>query len=694
MLVGLLTAGILMYQRFVIESQYKNYEVDFYYSDLEKLAQQEDKTVEEYLDLLKSTGIHNMLIREETVQSLKQNSNYDIATKMDGYDLIIESSDKEVIKWIFDAYNDVKKTGREVILENENRVLVKGKPYENITAPVLTIDNYGTRGASTPVWQGSSLELVGLGYEQKAIDISKSAGYGVVLVPTYNSDFQDSKKSVDKLFSVIDTNEIKPTHIFFSGSKVLGYDTVEDIDVNKTKLEYFAKGLEDRNIALGFIESSSQGGYLETEGMSLLAGIMDYEATGSYLTWDFIQTKFDYEIPFHHNGEEITNIFFRGITTRNIRVVSLKPFIQDGRFIADPNAYKTVLDNLEKRLEIHNIKPSPLKTMGFWEPNPIIKIFVGSGIIAACLIILDSLFTVKQKYLYAIFILGFLVTSLVYVKLEGLETLMSKIYALLGAIAMPTMALFVIMAFIRQIYTSKKIYGKAVAFMDAIKMLFLVFFVCFLGAVFEISMLSHSKYLLGLDSFSGVKFSQMIPMLMAPVVYVAFYGYKRGYKSQEVGIKSGDIQGFFEDSVKIWQVALFGLATGVLLLFMLRSGNTSGEPSSAEALLRNGLEFVFPARPRTKAIFLGIPALLILFYNAYTKKGEKYAWILVFSGSIALVNLVNTFSHTKAPIYLSIYRTLAEIIVGTLVAVFLIIAYEIIVAIKNKKIKGKEITNE
>ncbi|MDO4710396.1 MAG: DUF5693 family protein [Peptostreptococcaceae bacterium] len=697
MIVGLLVSSILVYKRFHVEMEYKNYEVDFYYTEMEKLAQQEKKSIDEYLELMKDTGIMNMFIREETIQSMKQSPKFDVETRMDGYDMIIESPDKELIQWIYRGYNDVKRADREVVLEDENTVRVVGESYELITAPVLTLGSYGQRNITTQVWEGSMLETVGLGYDREAIDRSRAHGYGVILAPTFNSDFQDPQKSIQRFFDVLDEDQLSPSHIFFTGTKVLGFDPSElkTKEEKPLSIEQLAKGLDDRNIALGFIESSSQGGYLETEGMQTLARSMEYEATGNYLTWDFIQTKFDYKIPFHHNGEEITNIFFRGITTRNIRIIALKPFVAEGRYVPDPKAYQKVLDDLAARLKPHGIKPGPLKTMSYLNPSPYLKIFVGIGIIASGLIILDNLFLTDRKWLYGLMLFGSLCTAAVYVKIGMLQGIADKGLALLGAISMPTIALFVLMSILKQKYSSRKIFAKGKSFIYSIGTVCLLLFVCLGGAWFEIAMLAHSKFLLGLDAFSGVKFSQMIPMLMAPIVFVAYYGYKRGYRSGEVGISAGDIHRFFTDHIRIWQVMLLGIAAMTLMVLMTRSGNTSGEPSLVEALLRNGLEFIFPARPRTKAIFVGIPALILLFYHAYQKRYEAVAWIFAFIGSIALVNTVNTFSHMKAPIYLSMVRTISEVIVGTIVGSILIIFEELVRKLfsKNTIKKGKEKIN-
>lgn len=693
LIVGLIAAGILSYQRFDVESYYKNYEVDFYYSDLEKLAQQEGKTIDQYLDLMKDTGVMNMFIREETIQSMKQSPNYDLETRMQGYDMIIESEDEDLIQWIFEGYDRVKKSDREVVLEDKNTVRVLGESYEQITAPVLTLGNYGQRNITTQVWEGSMLETVGLGYEEAAIQKSLDHGYGVILAPTFNQDFQDPEKSVNRYFDSLDKYHLNPSHIFFTGQNVVGFDSYgeRNKEGQQPVMVKLARMLENRGIALGFIESSSQGGYLETKGMTELASMMQYEATGNYLTWDFIQNKYDYGIPGHHNGEEISNIFFRGITTRNIRIIALKPFVKNERYVAEPEAYKNVLDNLEERLAVHKIKPGKLRTMEYFDSSPGLRAMTAIGILAAGLIILDNLLNLKKKLIYGLMGLGAVGILGVYLgPLARLENLASKLLALTGAMVMPVIALFVISFILREAYKTKAKTSKVKSYLNSVKLLLALTLICMGSVLFEIAMLSHSKYLLGLDAFAGVKVSQMIPMLMAPVIYMAYNGYRRGYKSSGLGLRMADVERFFKDSIKIWQVALLGGVAVLLLVFMTRSGNTAGEPSVMESLLRNVLETIFPARPRTKAIFVGIPALIFAAYNAYQHRLEKISWILIFVSSIALVNTVNTFSHMKAPIYLSLYRTGAELLVGALVGLLLVLFEELVIKIY-ENIKRKNI---
>lgn len=702
MAVGLMFSAVLVYQRNDVENQYKSYEINMYYGELEKLASQEGLTIEQYLEMMQGVGINSMIIKEDTIQSLKQDPNYEIYTRMSGYDLIVESPDTELIQRVYNGFTDVAKEDRSVTFEDEHTLRIEGSALEVIDAPVLTQGAYGQKSITTSVWRGSTLEVVGLGYDERAIENAKTYGYEVILSPIFNADFQEPQQSMDRYFKTIDTYNLNPSHILFSGNQVLGFDAKAFRDEQKNaakgekviseELEYMAENLVNRDIAVAFIESSSQGGYLETDGIQTLAKMMDYKAAGSYLTWDFIVNKFDYNIPLHHNGEEITNIFFRGITTRNVRVISIKPFVVDGRYVADPLAYKTVLDNLASRLEGQGIAPGRLETMPAYSANPLLKIPVAFGIIAAGLMALDNLFKVKKKTLYALMGLGAAATVGVY-GVGILTDLFDKGFALLGAIVMPTLGICLLIAMLKQRQKLSAV-SKPKALLAGMIIMIIGIIISFGGAFFEMAMLADTKYFLGMDSFAGVKISQLVPMGIALLFFVAYFGYKRPANDETVGITIKDAVRFGTDTIKMWQIAAVAIAGGVLVIFMMRSGNSGGEPSVIEALMRNFFETVFPARPRTKAIFVGIPALVIMGYWAYSKKHQWANIILVFASSIALVNTVNTFSHMKAPIYLSFYRTGAEMLVGAIIALVAIGIFELCEKIFDKyKDKFKESVN-
>ena len=137
--VGIAFSALLTIQRFDRESDYKTYEVNMYYSELEKVASQEGVSMDDMLEDMKDTGITNMLIKEDTLQSLKQNPAVSLTTRMSGYDLIIESEDSALIQRIYRAFMDVKKDDRSVTLEDDKTIRIEGTSLDYIEGQVLTV---------------------------------------------------------------------------------------------------------------------------------------------------------------------------------------------------------------------------------------------------------------------------------------------------------------------------------------------------------------------------------------------------------------------------------------------------------------------------------------------------------------------------------------------------------------------------
>ena len=126
---------------------------------------------------------------------------------------------------------------------------------------------------------------------------------------------------------------------------------------------------------------------------------------------------------------------------------------------------------------------------------------------------------------------------------------------------------------------------------------------------------------------------------------------------------------------------------GVLALMILRSGHSSNvDPPMSELFLRNILEFITPARPRNKAIFLGFPALMIFVILA-GKKMFKTSYILfAIAATIGQANILNTFSHIRTPFMMSVYRTIGEYVIS-IVLTFIIVVIATVIEnfIKRKK---------
>lgn len=73
-------------------------------------------------------------------------------------------------------------------------------------------------------------------------------------------------------------------------------------------------------------------------------------------------------------------------------------------------------------------------------------------------------------------------------------------------------------------------------------MLVLAIAISLIGAIYEVAFFAQSKYLLELDIFKGVKLSQVAPLAIALVAYMAYFGYSR--KDKDNYLRVNEIKEF------------------------------------------------------------------------------------------------------------------------------------------------------
>ena len=77
------------------------------------------------------------------------------------------------------------------------------------------------------------------------------------------------------------------------------------------------------------MEDITQRGNMPLKGGEDFIKRSDVKKARCLITWDFLQKHYDYEIPFHHHGEELTNVYYRAISERNMAMVMTKPFMKN-----------------------------------------------------------------------------------------------------------------------------------------------------------------------------------------------------------------------------------------------------------------------------------------------------------------------------------------------------------------------------
>jgi hypothetical protein len=191
------------------------------------------------------------------------------------------------------------------------------------------------------------------------------------------------------------------------------------------------------------------------------------------------------------------------------------------------------------------------------------------------------------------------------------------------------------------------------------------------GAIFEDSMLADVKYFLEMDIFRGVKFAQILPFGIFLIIYLVYFMIKDD--KNKFKDMFNIVKGLLNHNIKIYYAILAGIIGIIGYIYIARTGHeTDIQPSNLEMIFRNFLENVLLARPRTKEFLIAFPAIFAAIYTA-NKKSEFFTFIFMLAAAIGTSSVINTFSHLRTPIYLSLSRTMIALIFGIVIGCILIL---------------------
>lgn len=661
LLIGLISSIGLTIQRAKVESAYKQYEVTMDYAEAERFALNANQDIKKVLLQFQEAGIPSVNISEMTIQSLKKNNDYKILTEIQGYDLIVKGK-PSALQFVENSLRGILAKSRRMTYIDDKTLLIEGRPEDYIFESGFLRDLNGNSMGGGVTGEFSKLEFVGLGYSEKEIRNAKDTGMQVLLRPTY-IDLQDAEKSVRRFEEALERYGIEQKYVIFSGQEALAWD----------KEDLMVEFLKNRMMSVAMIEASVQREHLEVKGVDSIVRKNDYRAMRAFTTWQFIQKRYDYGIPGHHQGEEIVNTYYRAVTERNIRLIYFKPFIlPNGKTVTDMEIYKARLNDLKTRLQkTHHIVPGTPDPMPELLPNRLLQMLSALGVIAAGFLILDNIVAIRRKVLYGLMGLLSLGTIAVYVTDVKLS-LVNKLMGLMATIMFPVLSITLALLLIKFVLQQKGKPKEMKVYFRGIYILLICIIISLIGAIYEIAFFAESKYLLELDIFKGVKLSQLAPIILISVVYLCIFGYKR--KDYRNYISVEELRAFFGESIRVWQAIVFMGFAGILLLLLLRSGHESNvQPSSIELFMRNTLEYFLPARPRTKAFMVAYPSLILFVYLAFHKKWRILYPILTLMAVIGQSNILNTFSHIRTPLYISFLRVSYEFCLSLVVGAFFIL---------------------
>ena len=180
-----------------------------------------------------------------------------------------------------------------------------------------------------------------------------------------------------------------------------------------------------------------------------------------------------------------------------------------------------------------------------------------------------------------------------------------------------------------------------------------------IGGLALASFFSVTAYMLRLNTFSGVKLTLVIP----PVLVLLHDLKKRIHPESLIE---------FLSRPPLWgEIALVGVLLAGIGLIIFRSGNVAFIPGF-EARIRETLEKLLIARPRTREVFIGYPSLLLLNFLAAKKYFAQYREIFRIGVALGFSSVINSFCHFHTPLYLILLREFNGLWTGLLIGLIVV----------------------
>ncbi|MGD9569524.1 MAG: DUF5693 family protein [Sedimentibacter sp.] len=687
LLVGIYT----VFQRVEIEKKYKSAEIILDYNEMKKFADSSEYDLNYWYGKFKEYGAQSVAIQEETIKLLiesgkplraeivselvknygwQNNYNAKIVSlieenKLDQNDVIVTTEDEALYNYLVlglkERYSE--EFFKTYTLDNVYYISLKGTNDDIYYGQTEKIINQKGKGIyeKTKI-ADSRLMNIGIGYDDDKINSAIASGLDVILrpinFPTYNEKLADVYEAAN------DRYNLEPRIYLLHGKEILGYPENEDKLLNY---------INEKDIAIGLIESSTQREHLEGEGLDDLVEDSGYNALRIFTMWDYIRERNKY---YNYEGaEEIENTMFRAITERNIRAIYFKPFFEEvdsTKYLTDEQEYKRTFESLEKRLDEHNITLGKAHAMEEFHIGAKRLSVLSFGITLSAVLLFIKMFNIKDKrvnYLYLVSVPSALIPLV-------MRNIAEKGFAFAAAVVFSGLAIYFFMMNIKKVYDSKEKYSFIKIITYSTVVLSGAIVISLAGAVFLDAMLADVKYFLEMDIFRGVKFSQILPFGIFALMYLIYFMSNDSNDSFKSVVNTGI--SILNYNIKIYYGIIAGVIGVAAYIYISRTGHeTNIQPSSIEMITRNFMEYILLARPRTKEFLIAFPAIFAAVYAA-TKKSEFFTGLFMLVSAIGTSSVINTFSHLRTPIYLSLARTVIALGFGIVIGLIYVVAIDLL----------------
>ena len=508
---------------------------------------------------------------------------------------------------------------------------------------------------------------LGLGYDETTIWNIKEAGLAAVARPMPDylitpEAIENSLSRARMLATRAEGNDI--VHVF---SNIVLFNGVS-VSGGAKLARQTAAIMKSHDLQFGFVELVPQ------EGAANLASALKYQVIRTHSISQEEMTK--------TSPSRGLDRFVLGVTERNIRLCYI-------RLLLSPQP-----DMLEANLDYVKSIRDALSRAGytFGDPQPFKPVHLPTGalllltlgVVGGGLWLLQVVLGLTGRWFWGLMALGIIIC------LGGsvaAASVLRGLFPLLAAVIFPSLAILYVSARAQRSAPVASFFGRAAV------LVIVAAAITAIGGLLIAGMLSSSDYMMQIAQFRGVKFAQLLPLLIVFIVTLA-HTYAPNTRSAGVSpasdqlptgnselttdhgwptIRAGLITAT-DAFVRYWHAIAIFVALGAVAFMIMRSGNESAvEVSSLELRLRALLDQILVVRPRTKEILFGYPALFLGLSLLLTTR-RRGAWILLTFGSIALISLTNTFCHLHTPLLVSLLRAVNGLWVGILVGILWFVA--------------------
>lgn len=603
--VSVILGAYLGYRRYLIEASDRTVELCMDLNDVKKMVAFEKKPLEPVLDEFKKLGITSLGVFEETLP--------DAHTQGEIY--------------------YAKGTGILALKKFQNLPIQSERTYLYIPETQIRKRIYNqlswVLGKESIKFLGSKMlevneaeeEIRNLGLGMSEIQIKYLQQKGFKIIPRVWNDPRYHLGNIPLKISALKDFGI----IIFDGEEILGYSQATSS---------LASSLKENKIKYGYIEIINQYG---NQTLRKLMG-------GEMVRVHSIPREELVKI----SKEEAIARLLRAVRERSVRLIYLRPFLPP-QIDAYPIEYNlNYLNTLKTKIEEAGfaLGKSPgipkLRVEG-WQ-----ILVLGLGVVISTIFLLS--YFVKFHFLLDYLILFSAALLIISVGSGGKELLVQKFLASLAAMVLPSYAV------ISTFSTKKEIPDKGV-FIKAIFLVLNITAETTIGIFLLIGLLADSRFMLGAETFVGVKLALILPILLIATYFILKAG---------KGSLREKITDLLETKISLLSVILGILALGALGVFVARSGNFVLPVPVLEKYFRNFLEIVLFVRPRFKEFLIGYP-LLLLAAVYYLKGKRAWLWLLASLGTIAPISFFNSFTHVHTPILISVIRSINGLVLGLLV---------------------------